>query len=761
MSNQKLHYGAPAKEYMSGLPIGTGRLAAMVLGGLPERVALNHEWLWRGRQRQREPEKNAHRLEEVRQLLRARQWAEGTRLANELFGGGGGISGRPNRVDPYQPAGDLCFALDHGAIVDYRRELDLHSGLLKVQYSADGARFTRSYLAHIDLDVLLVHVACERPLSGQFWLQRQEDADCFLRRETAVDALVMDGQFEGGIGFRVQAQLYAEGATARVGEGERVYVEGAREILVAINIGTSAGTLSPASECRRLDLAGCSWSELLATGAAAQQKLCGGLVLDVDVPSVDRPTDERLAAARAGGQDPGLALLYFNYGRYLLVASTATAELPPNLQGKWNEDLDPPWQCDYHHDVNLQMAYWPAESGHLHYTCEALFRHVERFVPHARKAARDLYGCAGIYLPIQTDPWGRSTPESCGWSVWIGAAAWLAQHFWWHYEYGRDRDYLRDRAYPLLKEVAAFYESYLTADGAGHLQIVPSQSPENRFVGGDDKWPVTLGVSAAMDVQLARDLLKHALAAAELLAVDADKCAQWRSMLEALPPLQIGEHGQLMEWNEDFAEVEKGHRHYSHLFALYPGDELDPERTPELWRAARVALERRLANEGGHTGWSRSWTACLYARLGLADRAWEHVQRLILDFATDSLLDLHPPRIFQIDGNFGGVAAMLEMILQSYGGELHLLPALPAAWANGSCRGLRARGGYQIDMEWRDGLLQRAELTAIESGRICILQAADRYKIRTVTGAEIASTIEGHRLFFSAEAGQSYVVEPC
>ena len=233
--------------------------------------------------------------------------------------------------------------------------------------------------------------------------------------------------------------------------------------------------MSPASECRRLDLAGCSWSELLKTGAAAQQKLCGGLVLDVDVPSVDRPTDERLAAARAGGQDPGLALLYFNYGRYLLVASTATAELPPNLQGKWNEDLDPPWQCDYHHDVNLQMAYWPAESGHLHYTCEALFRHVERFVPHARKAARDLYGCAGIYLPIQTDPWGRSTPESCGWSVWIGAAAWLAQHFWWHYEYGRDRDYLRDRAYPLLKEVAAFYESYLTADGAGHLQIVPSQ----------------------------------------------------------------------------------------------------------------------------------------------------------------------------------------------------------------------------------------------------------------------------------------------
>ncbi len=481
---RRLWYTEAAGEYMCGLPIGTGRLAAMVIGGMPERVALNHEWLWRGVNRNREPAKSAHLLSEVRELLLAGNYEEGTQRANEAFGGGGGTSGQPPMVDPYQPAGDLRFELDHGDAVDYRRELDLDNGLVTVSYNADGTQFRREYLAHLERDLILIYMTADRSFGGRLWLDRVEDEDCFLRFESGPERLVMDGQFEGGIGFRIESTVRVEGGPPRT-EGNQVIVEDAREVLIAIDIGTSARGHAPARECAEKRSPVVGWEALKQENQPVYEKYFGGLDLTVAVTDMaDMPTDRRLQAARDGAADPGMALLYFDYGRYLLVASTATASLPPNLQGKWNEELSPPWQADYHHDVNLQMNYWPAEAGHLQYTTEALFQHIERFVPHARKAARDLYGCEGVWYPIQTDAWGRSTPESFGWAVWIGAAAWLAQHMWWHFEFGQDLEFLRDRAYPFFKEVAAFYESYLVEDENGVLQAVPSQSPENRIGGG-------------------------------------------------------------------------------------------------------------------------------------------------------------------------------------------------------------------------------------------------------------------------------------
>ena len=433
----KLWYRKAATEWKEGLPIGTGRLAAMVLGGPEEeRVALNHEWLWRGRHRFRDTEKRSHLLPEVRELLIQGDYVEGTQKGNEAFGGPGGTSGKPRQVDPYQPAGDLRFRLDHGhgPVRNYRRELDLTTGAVTITYDAGEARFRRVYLAHLVHDLILIGISSDGPFSGTFWLDRVYDPECDLSSISSADTIVMEGRIHGGIDFRVQAAVLASGGSVQP-DGDRLRVTDAEEVRVVVDMGTSARGGSPAEECARRSL--------------------------------------------------------------------------PEAE----------WDCDYHHDVNLQMNYWPAEAANLQESTGALFDHLERFVPHARKAARDLYDCDGILFPLQTDAWGRATPESFGWAVWIGAAPWLAQHLWWHYEYGQDLEFLKNRAYPFLKEVAAFYESYLVEDGDGRLQIVPSQSPENRFVGGGDL-PCMLCVSSAVDIELARDLLDHTVKASELLGAD-------------------------------------------------------------------------------------------------------------------------------------------------------------------------------------------------------------------------------------------------
>jgi alpha-L-fucosidase 2 len=376
-------------------------------------------------------------------------------------------------------------------------------------------------------------------------------------------------------------------------------------------------------------------------------------------------------------------------------------------------------------------------------------------VPHAQKAAQDLYGCRGVCFPLQTDAWGRATPESHGWAVWIGAAAWLAQHVWWHYEFSPDRKFLDERGYPFLKEVARFFEDYLMPDESGTLHVVPSQSPENRIVGGGDL-PVTLCVSSTSDVWLVDQALKWAAESARILGVDEEDQQKWEEIRTKLPPMKIGQHGQLQEWFEDDEEAEPGHRHVSHLLPLYPGDTLDPKRTPELWRAAEVSLERRLAAGGGHTGWSRAWTACLFAKLGRAEEAYEHLKHLILDFATDSMLDLHPPHIFQVEGNLGGVAAVVEMLINSDRGELTLLPSLPADWPEGEVHGLGARGGLTLSMGWSKGELSWARIEATHDGPCVIADAPSHLSIRDSAGSEVACQWDQDRLGFFAQAGGVY-----